>query len=203
LSVDLADYQLEDLARRYEHRVGFFASKVQRTYMLGSRWSDDLVSAGYWGLFKALKNRRPDAHESELSAYVSKRIHGAVMDAARNCITHAVKRELSVGTPGEEERDEDDTSQAWQTLAACSDDADPEQRTARSWQESAIREALMKLDPAEHRVILAYMEGASMSEIARDEGVAIGTMQGRFQRLARMLRSKHPELRRILLDVDV
>jgi RNA polymerase sigma factor (sigma-70 family) len=205
VSVDLAEHQiqLEDLARRYEHRVGFFASKVQRTYMLGSRWDDDLVSAGYWGLFKALKNRRPDAHEKELSAYVSKRIHGAVMDAARTCITQVMRREFSVGTPGEEDRDEDGSSPNWETLAACSDAADPEQTTAKTWQETAIREALMKLDSAERRVIMAYMDGASMSEIAREEGVAVGTMQGRFQRLARMLRSKHPELRRILLDLDV
>jgi RNA polymerase sigma factor (sigma-70 family) len=194
--------QSEDLARRYEHRVGFFATKVQRTYMLGSRWDDDLVSAGYWGLFKALQNRRPDAHEKELSAYVSKRIHGAVMDAARNCINQVLRRELSVGTPGEEDHDGDDSSLAWQTLAACSDGADPEQTTAKTWQETAIREALMKLDSTERRIIIAYMEGASMSEIAREEGVAVGTMQGRFQRLARMLRSKHPELRRILLDLE-
>lgn len=203
MSADVAEHQLEDLARRYEHRVGFFATKVQRSFMLGSRWNDDLVSAGYWGLFKALQNRRPDAHEKELSAYVSKRIHGAVMDAARTCINQVLKRELSVGTPGEEVREEDDATPSWHHWTARSDDDDPEQCTAKAWQVTAVREALMKLDPDERRVILAYMDGDSMSEIAREEGVAVGTMQGRFQRLARMLRSKHPELRRILLDLDI
>ena len=82
------------------------------------------------------------------------------------------------------------------------DHADPEQTTAKTWQETAIREALMNLESSERRIIMAYMDGASMSEIAREEGVAVGTMQGRFQRLARMLRSKHPELRRILLDLE-
>ena len=161
------------------------------------------MSAGYWGLFKALQNRRPDAHEKELSAYVSKRIHGAVIDAARTCINQVLRRELAVGTPGEEDRDDDDDSLCWQTWGACSDAADPEQTTAKTWQATAIAEALNKLGPDERRVMIAYMEGASLSEIAREEGVAVGTMQGRFQRLARMLRSKNPELRRILLDRDV
>jgi RNA polymerase sigma factor (sigma-70 family) len=203
MSMDLADHQLELLARRYEHRVGFFASKVQRTYMLESRWNDDLVSAGYWGLFKALQNRRPDAHEKELSAYISKRIHGAVIDAARTCINQVMRREFAVGTPGEEDRDEEDGSASWQTWGVCSEAADPEQTAEKTWQATAIEAALNKLGPDERRVIIAYMEGASISEIAREEGVAVGTMQGRFQRLARLLRSKHPELRRILLDRDV
>ena len=56
--MDSDDEQLEQLARDYEHRVGFFARKVARSYVLGERWQDELESAGYWGLAKALKNRR-------------------------------------------------------------------------------------------------------------------------------------------------
>ena len=73
----------ERLAQHYRHRVSFFAHKVARRYLLGNRWEDELVSAGYWGLAKALGNRRPDATSRELSAYVSQRILGAVI--ARNC----------------------------------------------------------------------------------------------------------------------
>ena len=37
---------------------------------LAELWRGDLTSAGYWGLLKAIQNRRTDAHECELSAYV-------------------------------------------------------------------------------------------------------------------------------------
>lgn len=193
--------QMDRLVRRYEHRVRFFVRKVERGYMLGQRWSDELVSAGYWGLFKALRNRRAEASECELSAYVSQRIHGAVIDAARTCLGPVRRREVLHAGADEAERDAAAVDEL-SVDALQAPEADPEQLAASVWRESAIRAALATLEPDELRIVQAYMEGASLSEIAREEGLATGTLQARFRRTTSRLRARMPELRRILLDRD-
>lgn len=201
--MEAAEQQLEILARRYQHRVPFFANKVRRSFMLGPGWSDDLISAGYWGLFKALRNRREDAQERELSAYVSKRIHGAVMDAARTGLSQLRHREPLFLSRMDDEGASASTlherAEQWLRDPA----ADPEELAADSWRQSAIHEALASLEPAERRVVHAYMEGASLCEIAREQGVPAGTLQARFRKLTRRLRASAPELRRILLDCEL
>ena len=72
------DAELDLLVDRFAHRVRYFAQRVERRFGLDPTWRDDLISAGYFGLLKALRNRRPEAHAHELSAYVSKRVEGAV-----------------------------------------------------------------------------------------------------------------------------
>jgi RNA polymerase sigma factor (sigma-70 family) len=200
--VDAGEQQLEILARRYQHRVPFFANKVRRSFMLGPGWSDDLISAGYWGLFKALRNRRPDADERELSAYVSKRIHGAVMDAARTELSQLRHRSLRPVSDGLEA--DADVPGLEQAAVHQVEDAheDPEAIALTICRRSAIEDALATLEPEERRVVQAYMEGASLSEIAREEGVATGTLQARFRKLTRRLRASSPGLRRILLDLE-
>ncbi len=211
----------EELASRYAHRVGFFAVKVQRTFMLGSRFSDELESAGYWGLFKALENRRPEAHERELSAYVSQRIHGAVIDAARNCINHVMLRESVLFPYGDDagegafNLDEGALlrirpsldSRGRSGLSPCVDGGaveveDPERKALASRKAEFIEHTLGALEADDRQLLRAYMEGSSMSEIARDEGLPLATLQGRFRKIARRLRAHSPELRRILLDRD-
>jgi len=84
---ELERIQLDELVERFRHRVRYFARRVEVRFGLDPQWHDDLISAGYWGLFKALRNRRPDAHERELSAYVSQRVEGAVIDEARRALS--------------------------------------------------------------------------------------------------------------------
>jgi len=200
--------ELEELVRRYEHRVSYFAAQVQRRFAMGNRWRDDLISAGYWGLFKALRNRRDDAHERELSAYVSRRIEGAVIDEARSCLARSARSDTMSGShlhglEDAAETDEQIAGRGRQAQAASLIVEDgPEERTALSWRRSAIEAALSRLDPGERSVLHAYMEGDSLSEIARAEGISAGTMQVRFQKLVRSLRASAPALRRILLDSE-
>jgi RNA polymerase sigma factor (sigma-70 family) len=203
-----SDPELDDLVRLYEHRVSYFAGRVQRRFSMGNRWRDDLISAGYWGLFKALRNRRDGAHERELSAYVSRRIEGAVIDEARCCLARSSRADTVVGSRlhGLEDAAESNdglhrSSEPWRMPTVAAHEG-PEERTALSWRRSAIDEALSGLEPAQRSVLHAYMEGDSLSEIARSEGVSAGTMQVRFQKLTRSLRASAPALRRILLDSD-
>lgn len=188
-----ADLELERLVLEYQHRVGFFAARVQRSYRLGTRCWDDLVSAGYWGLFEALRNRRPDANEWELSAYVSKRIFGAVMDEARQWLARGSETQGAAQAASELPR-----PGGHGTRGEGSDD--PERSTGRAWARSAIHRALDALPAEDRGLVVAYMNGASLAEMATAEGISRATMQVRFQRIARRLRARQPALRRILLE---
>ena len=205
-----SERELDELVSRYAHRVPYFTGQVQKRFMLGDRWHDELLSAGYWGLFKALRNRRDDAHERELSAYVSRRVEGAVIDEARSCLARSTRMD---GPPnsrlhGLEEEDEW-SGDVGGTLHAslhdgneCAGD-DPERLVESRRRLAAIDAVLDALEPDQRDVLRAYMDGESLSEIARARGVSAGTMQTRFQKLTRRVRAGAPTLRHILLESDL
>jgi RNA polymerase sigma factor (sigma-70 family) len=179
----------EQLAQQYAHRVGLFASKVARMFLLGSLWQDELVSAGYWGLAKALGKRRPDASPRELSAYVSQRIIGAMIDEARSCLDRAKKEAPPrlAELPGD--------LGSWEDPGPS-----PEQAVADRSRWRQIEGALSVLDAEQRHMVHSYLLGASLSEMAHREGVPEGTMRARFERAARVLRGRAPHIRRALRE---
>ena len=179
----------EQLAQHYEHRVSFFAHRVARMYLLGNRWEDELVSAGYWGLAKALDSRRPDASSRELSAYVSQRIRGAVIEEARSCLNRAGKE---VDSPVAEVFED---LESWEHPAPS-----PEQEVSDRSVSQQIEEALSLLGTDQRLMLRAYMEGVSISDMAAREGIAVGTMRTRFDKATRLLRGRAPHIRRMLID---
>jgi RNA polymerase sigma factor (sigma-70 family) len=181
----------EELAQQYAHRVSFFAHRVARMFLLGSRWEDDLVSAGYWGLAKALANRRPDASRHEFSAYVSQRIVGAVIDEARSCLSRAGKEAASpvAEFPGGLDSWEDPRPSPEQAVVGRS-----------VWQQ--IDGALSFLDTEQRLMLRSYLEGASIIDMAEREGIPVGTMRVRFDKAARLLRGRAPHIRRVLRGAD-
>jgi RNA polymerase sigma factor (sigma-70 family) len=204
-----SERELEALIARYAHRVPYFTGQVQRRFMLGDRWHDELLSAGYWGLFKAIRNRRDDAHERELSAYVSRRVEGAVIDEARSCLARAVRTDgpssTAAGGPLDalEVGDEPGARARLGTLEAHESDVDdPERVVASRRRRSAIEDMLAVLEPEGREVLRAYMEGDSISEIARARGVSAGTMQARFKKLTQRVRAGAPALRGLLLEAQ-
>jgi RNA polymerase sigma factor (sigma-70 family) len=181
--------ETDQLAREYAHRVRFFAHKVARMFLLGSRWEDELVSAGYWGLAKALNSRRPEASRHELSAYVSQRILGAVIDEVRCCISRAGKEVTSSAQafPGEFDSWRDPGPSPEQTVADRS-----------VWHQ--IDGALSVLDPEQRLVVRTFLEGASITDIAGRQGIPVGTTRARFEKAARVLRGRAPHIRRVLRE---
>jgi RNA polymerase sigma factor (sigma-70 family) len=179
----------EQLAQQYAHRVNFFAHKVARMFLLGSRWQDELVSAGYWGLARALDNRRPDASDRELSAYVSQRIMGAVIDEARSCLNRADKEVASplAGVPG--------SFDGWEDPRPSPEQAVVERSV---WQQ--IDGALSALDAEQRRMVRTYLDGTSIIDMADREGIPLGTMRARFGKAAQQLRGRAPHIRRVLKE---
>ena len=196
--MDAEARRLEELAREYQHRVGFFARKVERTYMMGSRWNDDLVSAGYLGLARALRNRRPEATRRELSAYVSQRILGAVIDEARVCLSRHVALE-SVPGPARTEGEDLDPG-GWIAGLVADPSRSPEDAASLRHTRQSVDRALSILGTKERGWIRAYMDGASVRELAESEGVPEGTMRVRFEKATRLLRGRAPHMRRLLRE---
>jgi RNA polymerase sigma factor (sigma-70 family) len=179
----------ERLAQHYAHRVNFFAHKVAKMFLLGTRWEDELVSAGYWGLAKALDNRRPEASGHELSAYVSQRIMGAVIDEARSCLTRADREAAS--PPSELVG----SLESWEDPGPS-----PEQATFDRAVREQIDGALSVLDADQRLMVRAFAEGTSILDLAHREGVPVGTMRARFDKAARLLRGRAPHIRHLLVE---
>ena len=186
---------LDALVAKFAHRVRFFAGRIQMRFGLDPQWRDDLISAGYWGLLKALRNRREDAHDQELSAYVSKRVEGSVIDEARRVLTR-----LS----SQADCDPDDLEAGLGQEMGLSDwdrsprPLDPEHLADRSSRWRTIEASVEHLDPHHRDLLWAYAEGRSISEIARSGGTSATRLQNQMTRLTRQIRARSPELRRLL-----
>lgn len=184
------DEELDVLARRFAHRVGFFVDRIAWRYRIAGCWRDDLVSAGFWGLLQALRNRRRGADPRELSAYVSLRVEGAILDEARVVLRHRKRIEALEGADGDETGDPADAF-------VCPREG-PERATARRGRRLQVWRAIEPLATLERRVLLAYAEGSTLAEIASREGVAVATLHQRWTRTTRSLRAPGHGLRAVL-----
>lgn len=189
------DPELDELVARFGHRVRYFAHRVEMRFGLGPQWRDDLVSSGYWGLLKALRNRRADAHEHELSAYVSKRVEGAVLDEARRVLNRLSNHadcdpdELESGFPLESRSIE------WEHAQSQSD---PEELADQQGRWRTIERAIGHLGQDHQRLLMAYASGRSIAEIARRDGSSPARLQSQMSKISRVVRARSPELRRLL-----
>jgi len=195
MDTSIDDPEIDELVERFGHRVRYFARRVERRFGLGPQWQDDLVSSGYWGLFKALRNRRPDAHDRELSAYVSKRVEGAVLDEARRVLNR-----LSTHT----ECDPEDLESALPEEARSIDweldrvRSDPEALADQAGRWKMIERAIDHLGHDHRRLLMAYASGRSLAEIARGYGSSPARLQNQMSKISRAIRARSPELRRLL-----
>ncbi|MBJ18594.1 MAG: sigma-70 family RNA polymerase sigma factor [bacterium] len=187
--------ELAELTLRFQHRVGYFARRVQCRFGLADAWRDDLISAGYWGLLKALRNRRSDAHEHELSAYVSRRVEGAVIDEARHLLTRLANR-VHCDPAGLDRGLANEVCEAEWAFGRASED--PESFADRCVRWRVVEENFETLDASHRQLLVAVASGHSLAEIAREDGSSPARLQSRMARVARQVRARAPELRRIL-----
>ncbi len=187
--------ELDELVARFAHRVRYFARRVELRYGLDPQWRDDLISAGNWGLLKALRNRREGAHAQELSAYVSKRVEGAVIDEARRVLSRMANHT---------DCDPLDLEGASMPAAVGLDwsggpgELDPEGLADRNARWRTIERSVGHLEDDHRDLLWAYAEGRSISEIARQAGRSAARLQNQMTRITRQIRAHSPELRRLL-----
>jgi len=195
LTVEEVDPELDGLVAQFGHRVGYFACRIERRFGLGPQWRDDLISSGYWGLLKALRNRRDDAHPHELSAYVSRRVEGAVIDEARRVLSRMSNQadydpaDLEAGLPNEMH------CLDWEVNRH---DLGPEDLADQHGRWRSIERAIDHLGPDHRNLLLAYASGRSLAEIARSDGSSPARLQNQLSKISRGIRARSPELRRLL-----
>ena len=188
---------LVEMVESFSPRVPRAAARTIRRWGLPESVRDDLVSAGYLGLWKALQNRRPDAHEFELSAYVSRRIDGAVLDEARTLLGRATRcASIDPERLDLEPSSGDRASGFADSVAAL----DPETLAARADRWAQVESSLRELDDDVRELLLGLAAGHSVAELARANGRTAGQLQARIARGARRLRGRSPELRRLLRE---
>lgn len=189
------DPELDGLVGRFAHRVGYFTRRIERRFGLDPSERDDLISAGYWGLLKALRNRRDDAHAHELSAYVSKRVEGAVLDEARNALRRVSKQtdcdpgDLDLGLSV------DNCSPDWQMVQT---QLGPEELADRRGRWRRIERSFDHLAREHQNLLIGYASGRSLAEIARSDGASPARLQNQMSKITRAVRAHSPELRRLL-----
>ncbi len=189
-----ADPELDRLVEHFAHRVRFFAQRIERRFGLDPAWRDDLISAGYFGLLKALRNRRREAHAHELSAYVSKRVEGAVLDEARGVLGRAAAR-----TDLDPDDLEDGVHSEWGAgdwLARAASDPEDLADGRIRWQR--IEDSFEHLEAPQRSWLLAVASGHTLAEIARGDGATPARIQNQMTRISRAVRANTPELRRLL-----
>jgi RNA polymerase sigma factor (sigma-70 family) len=191
----IGDVELDGLVARFGHRVHFFSHRVERRFGLGPQFRDELVSAGYWGLFKALRNRRLDAHDHELSAYVSCRVEGAVLDEARQLLSRMASHADCEPDDLETGLSRESFNLDWELDRSR---ADPEELADQCARWRRIESSIDHLAPDHRALLLDYAAGRSLAEIARREGSNPARLQNQMSRIGRAVRARCPELRRIL-----
>jgi len=189
-----ADPALDRLVERFAHRVRYFAQRIERRFGLDPVWRDDLISAGYFGLLKALRNRRAEAHEHELSAYVSKRVEGAVLDEARQVLGRATARADLDPDELEEGLHADLGSVDW--LGRMANDPEDLADGRDRWRQ--IEDSFEHLEEDERSWLFALASGHTLAEIARGDGATPARIQNQMSRITRSVRANSPELRRLL-----
>lgn len=194
LDAGATNAELDALVARFGHRVRYFAKRIERRFGLDPAWRDDLVSAGYYGLLKALRNRRADAHDHELSAYVSMRVEGAVLDEARQVLERVALRADFDPSEVDDGFAVDLGAAGWMGCAA----SDPED-TVDGWcRWRRIEGSFDQLDADHKRWLMALATGHSLAEIARRDGASPARLQNQMSRISRAVRAQVPDLRRLL-----
>lgn len=189
-----ADPELDLLVDRFAHRVRYFAQRIERRFGLDPACRDDLISAGYFGLLKALRNRRAEAHAHELSAYVSKRVEGAVLDEARQVLGRSSARADLDPDDIEDGLNGDLGSVDWLGRVA----SDPEDLADGRDRWRQIEDSFEHLEESQRGWLFALASGHTLAEIARGEDASPARIQNQMSRITRSVRANAPELRRLL-----
>jgi RNA polymerase sigma factor (sigma-70 family) len=195
MSEPVHDPELDELVARYGHRVRYFAYRVEKRYGLSAQCRDDLISSGNWGLFKALRNRRLDAHEHELSAYISKRVEGAVLDEARRVLSRLSNQADRDPVDFESGLPDDAHDLDWEFGRP---QPGPEEMADQEGRWRTIERAIDHLCEDHRRLLMAYASGHSIAEIARGDGSSPARLQNTMSKIGRAVRARSPELRRLL-----
>ena len=175
---------MDVLIERYKRHV---RNQARPLYLIGGD-SDDLIQEGMLGLFKAIRDYRPeksDSFEAFATLCISRQLYSAIQAAGR--LKHAPLNsyvelsELAEHTDGMKGKS-------------------PEELLIDQENIQSLREEILKVaTPLDHEILLDYLNGRSYTEIAQRLGKDSKSIDNALQRIRRKLRKKEGIFCRIML----
>ena len=175
---------MDVLIERYKRHV---RNQARPLYLIGGD-SDDLIQEGMLGLFKAIRDYRPeksDSFEAFATLCISRQLYSAIQAAGR--LKHAPLNsyvelsELAEHTDGMKGKS-------------------PEELLIDHENIQSLREEILKVaTPLEQEILLDYLNGRSYTEIAQRLGKDSKSIDNALQRIRRKLRKKEGIFCRIML----
>ena len=177
------DRAIETLLQRYRH----YARAKARTYFLAGADKDDIVQEGMIGLFKGIRDFRPDknsAFRAFAELCISRQIITAIKTATRQKhfpLNSYVSLSKSVHAGDGQERPIEETLVQ---MGA----SDPAELVISAEDMAHVRESMgLLLSDLETEVIQLYMDGKSYQEIADRLGRHVKSIDNALQRIKRKL----------------
>jgi RNA polymerase sporulation-specific sigma factor len=162
------------------HR-GLVRAKARGYFLVGADF-DDVEQEGLIGLFKAVRDFRPDygvAFRAFADVCVTRQIISAIKAASRRK-HEPLNRAVSL-SPG---RGRDDAGVYVFERSLHKSDGDPAERVLSAEQLAAMRSALLRmLSTFECDVLVLYMEGRSYREISSELGRHVKSIDNALQRV--------------------
>lgn len=166
---------MDVLIERYKRHV---RNQARPLYLIGGD-SDDLIQEGMLGLFKAIRDYRPeksDSFEAFATLCISRQLYSAIQAAGR--LKHAPLN-------------------SYVELSELAEHADgmkgksPEELLIDQENIQSLREEILKVaTPLEQEILLDYLNGRSYTEIAQRLGKDSKSIDNALQRIRRKLRKK-------------
>jgi RNA polymerase sporulation-specific sigma factor len=195
--VRLAKMGNSDATRRLLTKYQYFVRVKAHSYFLAGGDGDDLLQEGYIGLFKAIRDYRPDrahAFRGFAELCVTRQIITAIKTASRqkhSPLNTYISFSYSPAGSGYEDRTLADLIPSGRT-------SDPVQQVISSEELLSLTDCLRRLlSPLESRVLRHYLEGLSYEDIAELIEHDTKTVDNALQRIKRKV-LLHLESRRVL-----
>ncbi|HZN15696.1 MAG TPA: RNA polymerase sporulation sigma factor SigH [Acidimicrobiales bacterium] len=175
---------LDTLLRRYRR----FAKSKARGYFLIGGDADDIEQEGMIGLFKAVRDFRPD-RQSSFRAFaelcVTRQIITAIKGATRQK-HQALNRYVSISSVGTSS--DQDSDRAMEELLGDHREIDPAEQVANHEQLDTVRESMTRmLSSLEVDVLRLYVEGKSYQEIGVHLNRHVKSIDNALQRIKHKL----------------
>ena len=164
---------MDVLIERYKRHV---RNQARPLYLIGGD-SDDLIQEGMLGLFKAIRDYRPDksdSFEAFASLCISRQLYSAIQAAGR--LKHAPLNSYVELSPELGEQADGLKGRSPEELLI-------DQENIRSLQEEILKAAT----PLEQKILEAYLNGQSYTEIAQRLGKEPKSIDNALQRIRRKL----------------
>ena len=167
---------MDVLIERYKRHV---RNQARPLYLIGGD-SDDLIQEGMLGLFKAIRDYRPeksDSFEAFATLCISRQLYSAIQAAGR--LKHAPLNSYVELSP--------ELGESADKLKGKS----PEELLIDQENIRSLREEILKVaTPLEQEILLAYLNGQSYTEIAQRLKKDPKSIDNALQRIRRKLRKK-------------